>query len=174
MQVWVLHRPRLDPVRLSYTWNLNSLQGSAWTWSRCPTQVSSRLRSQYGPQAGVTGCGMDSLNVPVCVLCTVSRVCPHLWLYKWSLCVGADRRVADVLPVVASFSLCSQTWGLATLMLKHSMHLGLYSSVRKAIVPFPKMKIPWNDCRRSRVVRLMCLCVWLQQALGMRPRPGTN
>lgn len=114
--------------------------GQCLDMSRCPTQVSSCLRSQYGQQAGFMGCGMDSLNV--CVSCTVSRVCPHLWLYKWSVRVGADRRAADVLPVVASFSLCSQTWGLATLMLKRSMHLGLCSSVRKAIVPFPKMSLP--------------------------------
>lgn len=107
LHVLVLHSPRLDPIRLSYTWNLNS-PGQCLVISHCPTQVSSSGRSQYGQSTVPMGCRWSAVSwtwtclCVYCVLCQgsfctcdcTSEVCIQLWhLCRWHA------------PVVASLSL---------------------------------------------------------------------
>lgn len=179
----VLHSPCLDPIRLSYTWNLNS-PGQCLVISHCPTQVSSSGRSQYDSKRGLWDVGGAlSLGLVgqacVCIVYCVKGLFALVIVQVKSV-LSSDHCVADILPLLPASvcpcgHVCSQTWGLATLFCKHSMHLGLWWSKTKAIVPFqrkvynPQQIVNCNGSDADVCTGHVCLSVWLHQGSCCEP-----
>lgn len=101
-QVFVLHSPRLDPIRLSYTWNLNS-QDSDW---RRPLSHPSVFRLRTDSRRGWWTVG--ALSRTVCVYCVRRQGSLCTCECTGEVCISAlTVESTDVLSVVASVDMCA-------------------------------------------------------------------